>query len=136
MFDSAFERLLSVRLARAYDCWNSIRSLRIGARHGIWYVDATAFGEPVPVEEPNAQREATPSRAARLDALAAQGILTATELSTLRRLLDGMSFAEIAAQDGCSRQAVVARLVGNSKKQGGVLRKCRAAAPTSPDASS
>ena len=68
MFDSAFERLLSVRLARAYDCWNSIRSLRIGARHGIWYVDATSFEEPVQVEEPNARSEASPAAAPATDA--------------------------------------------------------------------
>jgi len=66
--------------------------------------------------------------------LAASGILTARELSTLRRLLDGLSFAEIAAQDGCTRQAVIARLIGNSKGQGGALRKCRPVAPTSLDA--
>ena len=66
-------------------------------------------------------------RADQLSALQSSGRFTATELDTLRGLvLDRLSIGEIAERHGCTRQAVIARLVGNSRGQGGIVKKARA----------
>lgn len=58
-----------------------------------------------------------------LAALIASGRFTPAEIRTLTALARGQSLNEIARADGCSRQAVIARLTGNSAGHGGLLRK-------------
>ena len=129
MFDSPAERTLTYRLASAHDCWGHRRSLRWGTRHGIWFLDATGLDEQPPDDIP----VSTSSREHRLAELASSGRFTPIELATLHALIvDRLTINEIAHRDGCSRQAVLARLVGNSKGQGGILRKTRALLPSSP----
>lgn len=124
MLDSSFDRILAYRLSSAYDCWGNRRSLRRGTRNGIWFLDATGIDEPAvedrPVD-PGAEREQA------LADLQASGHFTTTELATLRSLIvDRLTIAEIAERHGCTRQAVLARLVGNSRGQGGIVKKAQA----------
>ena len=129
MFDSPAERTLTYRLASAHDCWGHRRPLRWGTRHGIWFLDATGLDEQPPDDVP----ASTSSRELRLAEFTASGRFTTIELTTLRALIvDRLTINEIARRDGCSRQAVVARLVGNSKGQGGILRKARSLLPSVP----
>lgn len=63
-------------------------------------------------------------RLRRFVLLAASGRFSRIELRTIYALaVDGLSVAQIACIDRCSRQAVMARLYGNSKGQGGLLKK-------------
>ncbi len=129
MFDSSTERTLTYRHASAHDCWGHRRPLRWGTRHGIWFLDATGLDEPPPDEAP----PSTSLREQGLATLASSGRFTAIELATLHALIvDRLTINEVAARDGCSRQAVLARLVGNSKGQGGIVKKARSLLPHSP----
>ena len=124
MFDPSFERTLSYRLSAAYDCWGHRRSLRRGTRHGIWFLDPTALDEPLDCD---AQTDGPSIRLQRLVEFQSSGRFSSVELATLHALIvDRLTIAEIAERDGCTRQAVVARLVGNSRHQGGILKKARA----------
>lgn len=128
MFDSPAERILTYRLASAYDCWGRRRPLRRGTRNGIWFIDATGLDRPqidddVPVS--------ISTREQQMATFVASGRFTPIELATLQALVIGrLTIGEIALRDGCSRQAVVARLVGNSKRQGGILKKARSLLPS------
>jgi hypothetical protein len=63
-------------------------------------------------------------RAASFDALARSGWFTQTELATIRALaFQGLTLTQYARLERCSRQAVCARLYGNSRGHGGLLRK-------------
>lgn len=130
MFDPPAERTLTYRLASAYDCWGIRRSLRRGTRNGIWFLDATELDEPhvdddVPVS--------IASRESRMAEFAASGRFTPIEIATLHALVvERLTIGEIALRDGCSRQAVVARLVGNSRRQGGILKKARSLLLSAP----
>ena len=129
MFDSPAERTLTYRLASAHDCWGHRRPLRWGMRHGVWFLDATGLDEQAPDDIP----VSTFSREHRLAEFASSGRFTGIELATLHALIvDRLTINEIARRDGCSRQAVVARLIGNSKGQGGILRKGRSLLPSGP----
>ena len=124
MFDSAFDRTLTYRLSSAYDCWGNRRTLRRGTHNGIWFIDASGIDEPT-VEAPRIDPDA--ARARGLTELQASGRFTAIELATLHALIvERLCISEIAERHGCSRQAVLARLVGNSRGQGGLLKKARA----------
>lgn len=124
MLDSAFDRTLTYRLSSAYDCWGSRRSLRRGTRNGLWFVDVSGIDEPV-VDAPHVDRGA--ARIRGFVELQSSGRFTATELATLHALIvERASIGDIAERHGCSRQAVLARLVGNSRGQGGILKKARA----------
>lgn len=123
MFDSSAERYLVYRLAAAHDCWGHRRAVRHGVRNGIWFLDPTGLDEPAaePAYAPTCNREE------RLAEFVASGRFTCTELATLRALVvERLTIDEIAQRDGCSRQAVLARLVGNSRGQGGILKKAQA----------
>lgn len=121
MFDSALDRKLTYRLSAAYDCWGHRRSLRRGTQNGIWFIDATGIDLP-DIETAPVDNDA--ARADRLTAFQSSGRFTATELETLQALvLDRLTIAEIAERHGCSRQAVLARLIGNSRGQGGIVKK-------------
>lgn len=123
MFDPAFDRTLSYRLSSAYDCWGNRRSLRRGTRNGIWFLDSTGIQEPATDEPPV---DLCGSRERQLAELRSSGRFTAIELATLDALVvERLTIAEIAARHGCSRQAILARLVGNSRRQGGILKKAR-----------
>jgi hypothetical protein len=124
MSDPAFERTLSYRLSAAYDCWGNRRTLRRGVQNGIWFLDARAIDEPAATEY---EIDAAAERPQQLTALTSSGRFSATELATLHALVvERLTIDDIAARDGCSRQAVMARLVGNSRGQGGILKKARA----------
>ena len=124
MFDSALDRKLTYRLSSAYDCWGRRRSLRRGTQNGIWFIDARGLDLP-DLETVPVQHDA--ARANGLAALASSGRFTATELETLQALVvERLTIAEIAERHGCSRQAVLARLIGNSRGQGGIVKKARA----------
>ena len=124
MFDSPAERTLTYRLASAYDCWGRRRSLRWASRGGVWFLDATELDQQLPEPVP----ATADTRQQRLAAIVASGLFTPTELATTLRALviERLTIEEIAQRDGCSRQAVVARLVGNSRRQGGILKKAQA----------
>jgi hypothetical protein len=123
MSDPAFERTLSYRLSAAYDCWGHRRTLRRGTHNGIWFLDTTEIAEP-PIRHHD--NDSNTARAQRLLEFHASGQFSATELATLHALVvERLTIAEIAARDGCTRQAVMARLVGNSRGQGGILKKAR-----------
>jgi hypothetical protein len=120
MFDSPADRTLTYRLSAAYDCWGQRRALRHGVRNGIWFLDPTGLDEP-PATDAEAQ---VCDREQKLADFHSSGRFTPTELATLRALIvERLTIEEIACRDGCSRQAVVARLVGNSRGQGGILKK-------------
>ena len=124
MFDPSFDRILSYRLSSAYDCWGHRRSLRRGIQHGIWFLDPTGIDEPPALDT---QIDTSSTREQRLADLQSSGRFSANEIATLSALIvERVRIAEIAQRDGCSRQAVVARLVGNSRRQGGILKKARA----------
>ncbi len=123
MFDSPAERFLLYRLAAAYDCWGRRRTVRRGSRNGVWFLDPTGLDQPA-VEETHAS---TCNREEKLAEFCASGRFTRTQLATLRALVvDRMTIDDIARRDGCSRQAVLARLVGNSRGQGGIVKKAQA----------
>lgn len=127
MFDSALDRTLSYRLASAFDCWGHRRRLRCGSRGGIWFMDASALDAPRDEIDESAAALRDGERSRTLDLFADSGRFTPTELATLRALaIEHLTFDEIAQRDGCTRQAVVARIVGNSRGQGGIIKKAAA----------
>lgn len=122
MFDSPTERILTYRLSAAYDCWGRRRNLRCGTRGGVWFLDRGEIDEP----QPNQLHIDNNARCQQLAVIVASGRFTATEIATLHALvIDRLSIDEIAQRDGCSPQAVKARLTGNSRGQGGILKKAR-----------
>lgn len=124
MFDSSFDRTLSCRLASAHDCWGKRRLLRCGVRNHVWFLDAAGLDEQPDLNTP---ADPTPARLSMLREFGMATCFTPTELATLHALVvERLTFVEIAQRDGCSRQAVLARLVGNSRHQGGIVRKARA----------
>jgi hypothetical protein len=124
MPDPTFDRTLSYRLSAAYDCWGHRRSLRRGTQNGIWFLDSSGIDEPAAAEPPV---DLGSSRERRLAEFRSSGRFTAIELATLHALIvERLTIAEIADRHGCSRQAILARLVGNSRGQGGILKKARA----------
>lgn len=124
MLDSTLDRTLTYRLSAAYDCWGNRRSLRRGTQNGIWFIDASGINEPA-IDAPPIDRGA--ARARDLAEFRSSGRFTVLELATLHALIvERSSIGEIAEQHGCSRQAVLARLGGNSRGQGGILKKARA----------
>lgn len=122
MFDQPLDRVISWRLGLVSDLDGRRRPIRRGTRGGIWFIDPTFLDESAEADSPNN----ADSRPSVLEAMRESGLFTDVELRTLRALaLERLTIAEIAARDGCSRQAVLARLTGNSKGQGGILRKAR-----------
>lgn len=123
MFDQSLDRTLSYRLASAYDCWGRRRTLRSGIQHGTWFLDARDIDEPASEDVPV---DTGPAREDWLAVFKLSERFSAIELATLDALIvERLTISEIAQRDGCSRQAVVARIVGNSKRQGGILKKSR-----------
>lgn len=124
MFDPSFDRTLSYRLSAAYDCWGHQRLLRRGIQNGIWFLDPAGIDVPLDEDTP---ADENGTRARQLSAFEASGRFSSIELATLYALVvERLTIAEIAQRDNCSRQAVMARLVGNSRRQGGILKKAYA----------
>lgn len=129
MLDSSLDRVLAFRLATAADCWGRRRSLKSGTRNGIWFITSDSFDQPLP---DNDAPEPAEDRAAILQRFIASGFFTAIEIATLQALaIERLTVAELAERDGCTRQAVMARLAGNSRGQGGIFRKAQALLATS-----
>ncbi len=129
MLDSSLDRFLSFRLAIAADCWGRRRSLKSGTRNGIWFVTSGEFDQPL---QDDAIADPAEDRAEILQRFIDSGVFTTTEIATLQALaIERLTVAELAERDGCTRQAVMARLAGNSRGQGGILRKARALLATS-----
>lgn len=129
MLDSSLDRFLAFRLSTAADCWGRRRSLRSGTRNGIWFVTPSGFDQPL---EDDALADPAENRAAILQRFIDSGAFTSTEIETLQALaIERLSVAELAERDGCTRQAVMARLAGNNRGQGGILKKARALLATS-----
>lgn len=64
------------------------------------------------------------ARRRQFDVFAQSGRFSETELRTIRALaFEHLTVAQFAQLDGCSRQAVLARVHGNSRHQGGLLKK-------------
>ena len=124
MFDSSLDRTLSWRLGLVYDYSGVRRTVRRGIRNGIWYLDPTSISEAAVQDPDDGLQDASARRLRALDGLHTSGLFTPLELATLRALaIEQLTIAEVATRDRCSRQAVMARLVGNSRGQGGILRK-------------
>ena len=124
MFDSTLDRKLTYRLSSAYDCWGQRRTLRRGTQNSIWFIDGSGLDVPSVETEPADHDDA---RTDRLAVLESSGRFTTTEIKTLQALvLERLTVTEIAERHGCSRQAVLARLVGNSRGQGGIVKKAHA----------
>jgi len=71
-----------------------------------------------------ADADNSPERRHRLHLLATSGRFSVTEVRTLYLLaVEQLTVAQVAALERCTRQAIVARLVGNSKRQGGLVKK-------------
>lgn len=122
--------------ARVYDCWGQPHRSRSVKRNGSRVYLPARLDHPVEVEqmqEDPARMSDGPSgheRALALQALQHSARFTQTEMRTLSALVvDGLSLSEIARAEGCSRQAIVARLVGSTAGHGGILRKVRALRP-------
>lgn len=65
-------------------------------------------------------------RLTRYAMLATSGLFSPTEVRTMHALaFGGLTLSQLAQCDGCSTQAIRARLQGNSKRQGGLLKKAR-----------
>lgn len=119
------ERAFHFQSASAYDCWGNRRPLRTSRRHGLWAVDAVGFDLADPEPAPDrADAEACRRRAFR--AFTESRRFTARELATIDALAFGnLTITELARREGCTRQAIMARIMGNSRGQGGLLRKAR-----------
>jgi len=99
MFDSAFDRTLTYRLASAYDCWGHRRPLRRGTRNGIWFVDASGIDEPAGEAR---SVDPGPARERGLAHFQSSGGFTVIELATLHALIvERLSIDEIAERHGC-----------------------------------
>lgn len=126
MFDPALDRLLAYRAGVVADCWGQRRDVHHGNRNRIWFLDPLGLDEPI-VAAPSSADDVRAFRREMLAAFAASGQFTKIELATLEALvIDQLTIGEIAERDGCSRQAIVARIVGNSRGQGGILKKASA----------
>lgn len=123
-FSDQLDRALTYRLGVAYDCWGSRRAVRRASHNGLWLVDTGNLDEPAADDH---TPDTNSARERLLQVFVASGRFTQKELATLRALvLERSTLDEIAERDGCSRQAVMARLAGNSRGQGGILKKARA----------
>lgn len=127
MFDPGFERVLSYRLSAVHDCWGNRRQVRCGTQSGTWFLDASCLTQAAPLDDGG--DDPALARQQKLTEFQQSGRFSPTELATLHALVvERLTIAEIAERDGCSRQAVMARLVGNSRAQGGIVKKARALA--------
>jgi hypothetical protein len=119
------ERAFHFHMAAAYDYRGNRRPLRAFRQHGIWAVCAYDFELPSSARE-SSSADRDERRRGIFQALVASRRLTARQLATINALAFGRyTIAELAAHEGCSRQAIVARIIGNSRGQGGLVRRAR-----------
>lgn len=122
------ERSLAYRTGSVCDRWGNRRAVGRARRHGTWHLVIGDIDMPVVADDDNIDDidDIDARRQALLITFERTGLFTATELRTLNALVvDRLEITEIARREGCSPQAVTARLVGNSRGQGGALRKAR-----------
>ncbi len=112
-------------LARVADHDGAARQITVAKRNGRYAIAVSAPGDNEPTSaEPGVADASAADRRERLERMVDSGRFTTTELRTLRCLIvEQLTILEIAARERCTRQAIVARLVGNSKGQGGLVRK-------------
>lgn len=113
-------------LAMVADQDGVARPITLVKQNGRYVIGASPSGVDTPTNEnANPEDESdTLDRSRRFQLLATSGRFTATEVRTLYLLaVKSLTVAQVAAIERCSRQAIVARLVGNSKQQGGLLKK-------------
>jgi DNA-directed RNA polymerase specialized sigma24 family protein len=126
MFDSSLDRTIAWRLGLVCDHTGARRIVRRGIRNGIWFLDPRSLDEAPADDAREAPEPESTRRVRALEAFQTSGLFTPIELATLHALtIEKLSIGEVAKRDRCSRQAVMARLIGNSKRQGGILRKAR-----------
>lgn len=112
---------MSRRRSKVYDCWGQPHRSRSVRRNGSRVYLPARLDHPVEVEQMQEDPARTSDarrdheRTAALQALQHSARFTQTEMRTLSALVvDGLSLSEIARAEGCSRQAIVARLVGST----------------------
>ncbi len=104
----------------AYDCWGTIRTLRRSRRGGLYLIDAGAFGFP---DFDTARADSDGHRRVSYRRMCQSGRFTPTQLDTIRALaFERLTIAELAGRERCTRQAIVSRVLGNSRGQGGIAR--------------
>jgi hypothetical protein len=124
--DGRSERTLTYRLSSAYDCWGHRRTLRTARRHGLWHLGVEDFDMPSDAASPDDDGRAGDDERRReaLRIFEASGRFTPAEIRTMRALaLESLTIDEVARAEGVSRQAIRARIIGNSRGQGGLLKK-------------
>ena len=121
--------------ALVYDCWGQAHRSPTVRRNGSRVslpapLDCPIYSEQHEEDEddPDPDEGAVPDqRVLLLQALERSPRFTQVEIRTLHALVvEGLTLTQIARIEGCSRQAVVARLVGSNAGHGGVLRKVQA----------
>ena len=115
------ERAVHFRSGAAHDCWGRRRVLRRARRNGLWVILGPDLDLATPAE--SRAEETDDVRREAYDRLVRSGSLTALQLATIHALaFERLTVQELAARDGCSRQAIAARVLGNSQGQGGAAR--------------
>lgn len=102
------------------------RHVTLVKHNGRYVIGASPSGREEPTNEGAAQDDADDglARYERFHLLATSGQFSAAEVRTLHLLaVERLTVAQVAALERCTRQAIVARLVGNSKRQGGLVKK-------------
>ncbi len=119
--------------ALVYDCWGQAHRSPTVRRNGSKVFLPAPHDHPTDPEQredddPDTDDGAVPDpRVLLLQALERSSRFTQVEIRTLYALIvEGLTLTQIARIDGCSRQAIVARLVGSNAGHGGVLRKVQA----------
>lgn len=102
----------------AYDCWGATRPLPRARRGGLFCADARHFGSP---DSPSPTDD--DGRPQMYRGFVGSGRFTETQIRTIHALaFERLTVSELAAREHCGRQAIVARVIGNSKRQGRILR--------------
>jgi len=115
-------------LAMVADHDGVARQITLVKQNGRHIIGATSSHRDEPTNDDAVFDEADADEAAerrhRLHLLATSGRFSVTEVRTLYLLaVEHLTVAQVAAFERCTRQAIVARLVGNSKRQGGLVKK-------------
>ena len=117
------ERRIHFNLSRTYDCRSLRRVLRRSRRNRLWHLSSEGFDIPERIA-PGGDGGVDERRRRMFTELAGSGQFTPTQLATIQALaFERLTVRELAARQGVSRQAIAARLRGNSRHQGGILRR-------------
>lgn len=113
-------------LAMIADHDGTARPVTLVKHNGRHIISASPAHRDDPTNDDTAPADADHGlpRHDRLHLLATSGRFSATEVRTLYLLaVERLTVAQVASIERCTRQAIVARLVGNSKRQGGLMKK-------------